>query len=488
MGFSAFRPHSSIIAATLLILVSTLIPLLPKHWSLRLQVPFRVAAFVALTMLLENIVGSPLNPHFDAAHPTLQLWQKCIEAGWFIVAGRAAVSIARLAVVLENRPRETRIASDLLAGAIYVATILAIINFAFEVPIRGVLATSGILAIVLGLALQSTLADVFSGIAVGLERPYKPGDLIWVEGNIEGRVVQLNWRSTQIATGQDNIAIIPNSIMAKARIINRSAPTPARGDSISLELDPSCVPEDCIATIEAAILACSLLLDHPRPTVRLDGLKGDGATYEICFSVASSEVLAMARAELLSLIHRYLRHSGIALAIGSVATLARPHVATARELLEQSELFGSMDSLDRDLLAEHLRPEWLNAGQTLLREGEPAQALFVVAEGTAVLTKANDVIHHISPGDSFGMVALVTGTASELTVAALTRMKVYRLDKADICGALSKRPELSAALETLAKNGRAALSRFATTHEKAQLAEPDVFLHRLRSFLYTIVH
>jgi CRP-like cAMP-binding protein len=473
MGFSAFRPHSSIIAATLLILVSTLIPLLPKHWSLRLQVPFRVAAFVALTMLLENIVGSPLNPHFDAAYPTLQLWQKCIEAGWFIVAGRAAVSIARLAVVLENRPRETRIASDLLAGAIYVATILA---------------TSGILAIVLGLALQSTLADVFSGIAVGLERPYKPGDLIWVEGNIEGRVVQLNWRSTQIATGQDNIAIIPNSIMAKARIINRSAPTPARGDSISLELDPSCVPEDCIATIEAAILACSLMLDHPRPTVRLGGLKGDGATYEISFSVSSSEVLAMARAELLSLVHRYLRHSGIALAIGSVATLARPHVATARELLEQSELFGSMDSLDRDLLAEHLRPEWLNAGETLLREGEPAQALFVVAEGTAVLTKANDVIHHISPGDSFGMVALVTGTASELTVAALTRMKVYRLDKADICGALSKRPELSAALETLAKNGRAALSRFATPHEKAQLAEPDVFLHRLRSFLYTIVH
>ncbi len=488
MGFALFRPHASMVAATILIIVSTLVPLLPKHWPLRWQVPFRLFAFIALTLLLETIVGSPLDPHFDGVHPTYELWQKCIEAGWFIVAGRAAVCIARLAVVLENRPRETRIASDLLAGAIYVAATLAIINFAFEVPIRGVLATSGILAIVLGLALQSTLADVFSGIAVGLERPYKPGDLIWVEGNIEGHVVQLNWRSTQIATGHDNIAIIPNSIMAKARIINRSAPTASRGESISLELDSACLPEDCIAAIEAAILGCSLLLDQPRATVRLNGLKGDGAVYDISFSVESSEVLAAARAELLGLIHRHLRHSGIALAVGSVAALNRPHVPTARELLEQSELFGSMNSLDRDLLAEHLRPEWLHSGDTLQREGEPAPALFVVAEGTAVITKAGEMLHHVGPGDSFGMVGLVTGAASEVTVTALTRLKVYRLEKADISAALNIRPELSAGLETLAANGRAALSRFVTVPEKAQLAEPDVFLHRLRSFLYTMVH
>ncbi len=84
-----------------------------------------------------------------------------------------------LFVVLENRPRETRIVSDLFAGAIVVATLLGIVNFAFEVPIRGLLATSGVIAIVLGLALRSTLSDVFSGIAVGLERPYVPGGLLW---------------------------------------------------------------------------------------------------------------------------------------------------------------------------------------------------------------------------------------------------------------------------------------------------------------------
>jgi small-conductance mechanosensitive channel len=82
------------------------------------------------------------------------------------------------------------------------------------------LATFGVIAIVLGLALQSTLADVFSRVAVGLERPYKLGDLLWVEGDIEGMVVQVSRKSTQIRTRQNNIAIVPNSVIAKSRLVN----------------------------------------------------------------------------------------------------------------------------------------------------------------------------------------------------------------------------------------------------------------------------
>jgi small-conductance mechanosensitive channel len=490
MGLDSFRPQLPILLSTLIILVSTVLPLLPKHWPLRIQVPIRVAALLVLTMLVDGIIGSPLEPHFSATRPSYQLWQQFIEAGWFFVAARTAVALGRFLVVLENRPRETRIASDLLAGAIYVATALAIINFAFQVPIRGVLATSGVIAIVLGLALQSTLSDVFSGIAVGLERPYKPGDMLWVEGNIEGRVVQLNWRSTQIATGQDNIAIIPNSVMAKARMINRSAPTSSRGDSISLELDPAAIPEDCMAALEAAVLGSSLLLSRPSPTVRLNGLKGDGALYEISFSVASTEGLAAARAELLSQIHRHLRHSGIALAVTGICTLPKRAVPSARDLMEESELFGGMNSLDRDLLAEHLKPDSVPTGYALLREGEKAEGLFVMAQGTAKISKSDhpDILYRVGPGDSFGIVGLVTGTSNAVTVTALTPLKFFKLDKTDISAALKNRPELSAGLESLVQRGQAVLCRFATVHEEKQLAKPEVFLARLKGFLHALGH
>ena len=202
--------------------------------------------------------------------------------------------------MLENRPRETQIVSDLLAGAIYIATGLAVVNFVFAVPIGGLVATSGVVAIVLGLALQSTLSDVFSGIAVGLEHAYKAGDLLWVEGGVEGQVLQINWRSTQIATPHNSIAIVPNSIMAKSRLENRSAPTPTRGVTVSVSTNATVDPRHGLAVLDAAVKACRLPLPQPAPMVDCVGLRGDGIAYEISFAVAASGEIAAARTEMLS--------------------------------------------------------------------------------------------------------------------------------------------------------------------------------------------
>ena len=136
--------------------------------------------------------------------------------------------VARLLLLLQNRSRETQILSDLVGAAIYVATELAVVDTVFAVPVGGFIATSGVIAVVIGLALQSTLSDVFSGIAIDIERPYRAGDVLSVEGGVEGRVREVNWRSTLIATGNGDVAVVPNSVMAKARLVNhinpRSAP------------------------------------------------------------------------------------------------------------------------------------------------------------------------------------------------------------------------------------------------------------------------
>src|SRR5580658_6679017 len=193
--------------SVVVLLLALVLPRLLLRSPVWLAMGGRLLAFVVLTVLIEEGMGLPLAPRFAPGMARHDLLQRTVEAGWWVLAGRVAVGAARLFVVLENRPRETRILSDLLAGAIYVTTALAVVTVAFSVPLGGLLATSVVIAIVLGLALQSTLSDVFSGIAVGLERPYKPGDLLWAEGGIEGQVLQVNWRSTQIATFDNNIAV-----------------------------------------------------------------------------------------------------------------------------------------------------------------------------------------------------------------------------------------------------------------------------------------
>jgi small-conductance mechanosensitive channel len=121
-------------------------------------------------------------------------------------------------VIVERRPREGKLLQDLLAGLIYLAALFAIVSYVFDLPIQGLLATSGVIAIILGLALQSSLGDVFSGIVLSFSRPYRPGDWISIDGGTDGRVIEINWRATHVLTAR---AISPS--FQTARLPNRKS-------------------------------------------------------------------------------------------------------------------------------------------------------------------------------------------------------------------------------------------------------------------------
>ena len=145
--------------ATALVSAGVVLPRLRGRWPLWILLLWRIAVFLALTVVVLNILGSPLAPHFTASQAGMNLWAQFIEACWWVSAAGAIVGLGRAFVVRENRPRETQIVSDLVAGAVYLATLLAVINFAFGVPIQGLLATSGTIAIALGSDLFCVLAQ-----------------------------------------------------------------------------------------------------------------------------------------------------------------------------------------------------------------------------------------------------------------------------------------------------------------------------------------
>ncbi len=482
-------PLMLIFAAVLLIFANVSIPQIRGKWPLWLRAVWAVGIFVLLTLLLRRLLGSPLRPHFQTV-PGLAFWERVVEVGWWVLGARGAIALMRLVVVLEHRPRETQIISDLVAGGIYIATGLAIIDFVFAVPIGGLLATSGIIAIVLGLALQSTLADVFSGIAVGLERPYRAGDLIWVEGEIEGQVVQVTWRSTQIATGQNNIAIVPNSVMAKARIINRSRPTAMRGATLTMLLDPQIPPETCVAALIAAARSCPMLLHTPAPEAACTGLSGDGCSYQLSFSVASSSQMTHAQNQLLTEVHRHLSAAGIALAFVGQTTKPAPPAPTPSEILERSDLFGMIEKTQRDLLASHFETIRLQTGENLISQGAEPEALFVIASGAVEVTVLEAtgprVVAHMRPGESIGVIGLITGAQYAATATALTPVKAYRLNKDAFAEALRAEPKLGKGLEILAQRGQRALRHDPAACDEDKRAHSDMFLPRLRNLIHLL--
>lgn len=490
MVLATSGPVLPLTLATLLLIATLFDTAWDRKRPLWLRFVIRTVEFAALTWLLQGAVRSPVAPQLDTVSAGTRVWARLIEIGWWMLGARVAVGIVRLVVVLENRPRETKIISDLLAGVIYIATALAVINFVIGVAIAGLVATSGVVAIILGLALQTTLSDVFSGIAIGLERAYKPGDLIWVEGGIEGQVLQVNWRSTQIVTLHDSIAIVPNSVIAKSRLENRSAPTPTRSLTITISVDPSIEPGRCIAALNAAALACRLPLPDPPPVIGCTDLKGDGSVYEISFAVGASRLIPAARTEILGLVHRHLYWAGIALSVSGIAPPASASVPTLADLMAASDLFGSLTPEERDLFAEHFVPIGRDQDETLLREGEMPDAVYLLAGGTIELAQGGGagrrVLLRASPGDSVGMMALITGSPLLTTATALTPVTAYRLAKDAIAAVLHIRPELASSLEEQAKRGLAWLQCEVNAHEQQEIAKPDMVLHRLRQFLHRL--
>src|SRR5882757_8702524 len=161
---------------------------------------------------------------------------------WWTNAAWAVAGFVRIFLIFEERPREGRLIQDLLVGLIYLGAVLSVVAYVFDMPVGTLIATSGVFAIILGLALQSTLSDVFSGIALNLGRPYSVGDWVVLDDEMQGRVVETNWRATHLLNGTNDLVVIPNSALAKTKLTNLSSPDESHGVSITVRFEPTAVP------------------------------------------------------------------------------------------------------------------------------------------------------------------------------------------------------------------------------------------------------
>jgi small-conductance mechanosensitive channel len=258
-----------------------------------------------------TLTGTPFE---DAVHAALKIiWW--LWAAWFLV------TVLRAFIVIEDRPREGKLIQDVLAGVIYLSAVLAIIAYVFNVPIQGLLATSGVIAIVLGLALQSTLGDVFSGIVLNFSRPYRAGDWISIDGSTDGRVLEVNWRATNVLTASQDLAIVPNSTIAKAKIVNASSPSGTHGITVPVQLSANTPPETGAEVLQCAILNTRPILANPAPLVVVKSITGDATQFDIKFFVQELGHSTQAQNELLNWVFRHLAAAGITL----VSTESQPN-------------------------------------------------------------------------------------------------------------------------------------------------------------------
>jgi small-conductance mechanosensitive channel len=408
-------------------------------------------AFRALMFGLSSYVlfSSGMNPLRAAPwpdEPLRHLLAQALEVVWWLQGARL-VTIVLDRVVLPETWHKERLFQDVFGALVFMAAAVGAIAFVLELPVRGLLATSGALAVVLGLAIQSTLNDVFSGVVLNATQPFRLGDWITI-GEVEGKVVESNWRATSLLNGQGNIVVIPNSVAARTNIVNANEPSHTHGISVMLPVKPSIRPATVLDALAHAAASSEDILSEPKPLVSVRRATNDAIEYEIVCYVDSLSKKIEVRNNLFDLAHRHLLSHGVVLRPLSVPEPAVESVTEKHRLLRSVLIFRTLDDDEISELETKLTRHDLDAADTIYTAAdESGHELHILARGVAKVTVAKDGVEielrRLAPGDSIGQSGILAGVRTDVIVRALTRATVFRLDKTALTPILARRPEVA---------------------------------------------
>ncbi len=205
----------------------------------------------------------------------------------------------------------------------------------FAVHIAPLLATSALLSVVLGLALQDTLGNLFAGVALQFDKPYEIGD--WIEIQTEtksvvGIVQEITWRATVLNGFFDEVITLPNRLISQSEVTNYSGRSKPVYHGFSLYLEAAADPEK-VRTGLSEIIQSATGVVHDRPHfVMLRELNEKGAHWRVAFAIEQYGRLYLVQDEILTRIQGFLAKEKIKLA--QIRIDSRSQMVSAEKLAQ----------------------------------------------------------------------------------------------------------------------------------------------------------
>src|ERR1700745_219209 len=206
-----------------------------------------------------------------------------VHAPWRSHRGAAAILLSTaLVVALVNRyvwdfyfekKRQITIPHflrEVVGGIIFLVALLLVLSYGYhaEAQLKGLLAGSGVAAIIVGFAGQNLFAGIIGGISIQINRPYKVGDWLQV-GERFAEVKEINWRSTRLCTNDDIYLDIPNNEIVRQTIVNLHYPTEVHAMRIRVGIDYNTPPNRVKDALMRATRNAELVLRDPPPRIFL---------------------------------------------------------------------------------------------------------------------------------------------------------------------------------------------------------------------------
>lgn len=403
----------------------------------------------------------------------------------------AAALINAFVFLIINPLRQDRVPErfpTILQDAIVIALVLLASSFLSQ----HLVTTSAVSAVVIGFALQDTLGNAFAGLAIQSEKPFHVGH--WVKvGDFEGRVTEVTWRATKLRTKQGNFAILPNNIVAKEAIINFSEPALPLRLEVEVGASYNVPPNKVKAAMMEALRHCSRVLPAPAPDVVLVAFDASAITYRARFWIDDYAADEVSRDEVRTAIYYAFQRHDIEIPYPIQVQYDRafePADGAARQA-EQERLLGGVDLLAtlpaeaRTQIAVSAPMAIYGSGETIVRQGDEGQSMFVVLDGEVrvVLEPNRNEVARIRRGGYFGEMSLLTGDPRTATVLAAGDVTVTEIGADLFRRVIAAHPEALEKIGMAVMMRRAELDQVRSSAAETATVETSTLLTRMKRFL-----
>jgi small-conductance mechanosensitive channel/CRP-like cAMP-binding protein len=387
--------------------------------------------------------------------------------------------------------RSPAIVQDTLVVAVFGAAAV------FVLPDSKFLTASAIAAAAIGFALQDTLGNAFSGLAIQVEKPFRVGHWI-AAGAFEGLVVEVTWRATKFRTKAGNLVVVPNNAIAKEAITNYSEPSAPTRLFVDVGAHYSVPPNEVEAALLAAMRQVPRVLQTPKPDVLLQDFAASAITYRARFWIVDYAEDEYARDEVHRAVYYEFRRRGLEIPWPIQVWYNRTDIPTdsperregfARTIAGVS-VMADLDSDTHRAMAEAAHEHLFADGETIVREGEPGDSMFLVRRGRVVITvggspdtgRGGTEVAVTEAGGYFGEMSLLTGESRTATVTARGDCTVLEI-KADAFRAYVKsHPGVIEQLAASAAARRRELDESRAAQSNVRAPDHLTLVQRMRHF------
>ena len=408
-----------------------------------------------------------------------------------------AISYVLFDVIFQRRKQREAPAllRVLLSVVLYSVFLILIYKLVLDEQGGGLelLATSTIVSVIIGLALQDTLGNFFAGLSIHIEQPFHILDAIRI-GNMIGRVEAVTWRTTTIRTNDNTTVIFPNSTVAREALevyrfnnLNRRilrAPAPYR-----------VAPQRVIPLIRETVASIPNVASERTPVVRVGDFADSSIIYEILYWTKDYMWVPDIDAQIRQHVWYIYRRSEIEIPfpIRHVLLEQQEPVVSRKEanydkVIESVEIFSPLSAEEKEAVARSAIRSVYAPGELILRRGDPGDSMFVIYRGNVEVRLASpdgntQQVAELKPGNFFGEMALLTGEPRNADVLAASEVETLEIRKGVLQQLLDNNAALAEALSRTIAERQVRLDEYARAMpEEERRVKAQTILRRIQRF------